>query len=560
MFLGGNPVDGFVVLPKAKGRSLGIAANLNPSAFSTAAQTAPAPAAPQTVAQAASAAIQAGLAPPSAVPGAQGLISPADLNSTNGACSNDGTLVWLNGAWHVSSVDDVTCTSQLVETAQQIIKTWVGYPTYVGPFPVDFVKNPNGQITNLSSPTQVGSTWGAWLALQDMKVMQAALSAAAVAGHAVNVYPFVQALPLVVGQTQWLLADGTPVDPSQVSAQQQLAAGTDGATILSEIQTAIQQLTGAVASTLPPNTPASTTPALTTPATTSPGNIIQQFGPFPYPGGVPAQSASGGHALYPSKAWTQPDSGGFLQTFVQYENDPYTYSYYSYQSWLDALSALYGQIGLGLPPQSLTPAMLSNFDSMKNGPLPIAKFKNPITGANWGLWVTLPSVTGFADEGQWNTSTDAPNGASSFLQIAVAPIPQETFWDQVMDVVDWIPTELGAALFTIAGWMSAFVCGLARQQAMLNTIPKNNPAAMTAALAALAIANAAQCGPQPVNCDPALCDNNPACPHLVSPQCQTGLAVTAVATPWYQQWWVIAAGIGLVAYLLLSKSEEPKGA
>jgi hypothetical protein len=285
-------------------------------------------------------------------------------------------------------------------------------------------------------------------------------------------------------------------------------------------------------------------------APTYPANILPVFQPpFTFPA-VASQLASGGHALYPNKATAAKDANGYYLTSVQYDGDPYTYSYYSQYTWLSALSPAMNAIGISLPPQMLTPALLSNFDALKNGPLPIAKFKNPITGVNWGLWVTMPSL---GTEGTWNTNTDHPFGAAvpskggstdqwGGMQIAVAPIPQETFWDQVMDVLDWIPTELGELTFVLSDWMSAFVCSLAGQTSMLNNPAlKANPTAMAAALGALAIANAAQCGgPSPVPPPP---------------------AVTPITTPWWQQWWVLAAaGLGIWALLSnkkKSRAEEP---
>jgi hypothetical protein len=128
----------------------------------------------------------------------------------------------------------------------------------------------------------------------------------------------------------------------------------------------------------------------------------------------------------------------------------------------------------------------------------------------------------------------------------------------VMDVLDWIPTELGEAVWTLAGWMSSFVCGLAGQTNMMKSVPPV-PYAQAAALGALAVANLAQCNGPPIDCSqPAysVCTGpNPlsTCP----PQCIPAPPTTAVATtPWYLQWWVLAAaGIGLL--LLLTAKKKP---
>lgn len=587
MLLAGNPRDGFGVPARPAEKSatdkvgLGLsplltqaAQNLTTTSVAIVAAQ-PSPPQAKTIAQEAQEAVQANLVPPTSACS----YGNADecAASTNGVCSSDGNLEYLNGNWHVASIQSEAypCTSTLTETSQQILQNWK-VPAYVGPFSVDFLNNPNGQITNLTNPGQVGSGWGTWLATQYLVASANALQSKAQAGHAVNVIPFTPLLPLVVGQTQWLTATGQSIPTQYVTPSSAnppgTAGGGDGATILAMVQSALGNApTGAV----------QTTVAL--PATMA-GNILPQVGAFPFPNGVPAINASGGHALFPNKAWTQPDANGYLQTFVQYENDPNTYSYYSASVWLNALSPIFGTIGFYLPSQTLTPSLLSNYEALKNGPLPLAKFKNPITGANWALWITLPgpgaacatpSATCTSDpttgalttpmvpgEGLWNTAIDVPMGAQ--LQIGISPIPQETFWDEVLDALAWIPTEIGEALWTLAGWMSTFVCDLAGQTGMLAQVPKNNPAAMAAALGALAIANAAQCGGPPIDCTQpayAVCSGpNPlsTCP----PQCLTRPPITTpvvAATPWYLQWWVLAAaGLGLL--VLLTGKKKPKGA
>jgi hypothetical protein len=545
MFLGGNPVDGFVAIPKAN-RALGVAASLNPNAFATGQQaTAPA----QTVSQEATAAIQAGLAPSSAIPGVQSLVSPADLNTMSGVCTSDGNLVYIDGAWLVRSQVDVPCASSLSETSEQIIKNWK-VPIWVGPFQVDLLNNPNGQITNLTDPSVIGPAWGAWLLQQVQSAYQT--------NPRINnmLQPWVQLLPLVVGQTQWLQYDGTPLPSQYIGAK----GGGSAA-------------------------------------------WAAMVGPFPYPNGVPAMAGTG--IKVPIKAWTAPDANGILKTFVQYGGDPNTYSYYSWASWLNALSPVFGQQGLYLNPQpkfvfggvgnpfgnpfagaggpngggsrdygfQMGPNTITNWNSMQlNGPWPWAKFKHPVTGADWGVWVAFggadacASAQGFANiddghlcpvnaingEGLWNSAADAPFGAT--LQIGIAPIPQESTLDSIeegiVSVLGWIPTQLASVGFVLAKWMEDFACSPSVQQGMLSKVPPN-PYSMAAAAGALALANATNCGK--IDC------SQPA--NFTNPQCAPPSSTTVpVGTPWYQQWWVIAAGVGLVAYLLLSKPEEPKGA
>jgi hypothetical protein len=587
MLLSGNPIDGFGIPSEAK-RGLGATNPLLTNVAQTQVYV-PQPAAPpMTVAQAAHAAVTQNANPLTTGSGASACNGPGCEASWNGVCTSDGNLVYVNGAWHVASVADVTCTSNLTETAQQVIQGWKGYPIYVGPFVADFINNPNGQITNLTNPSQIGPMWGAWLAAQILQGMQTALQSPPKKGYATNAVPFTPLLPLTVGQTQWLAANGQPLPAQYLTPASSnppgQAAGNDGATILAEIAAVLPTLAG---QTPTPNGQPSVTPTPPT-AATAPGNIFPEVGPFPYPAGVPAQTASGGHALYPNKSWTQADANGYLQTFVQYDNDPNTYSYYSNYQWLNALSPVFGQVGLALPNQMLSPDLLANYKSLfLNGPLPIAKFKNPITGANWGLWITAPTL-GPESEGMWNTAIDAPNGAAittspcaaclnsstaqdcsgpcsgaaakqwGGMQIAIAPIPQESEWDQILDALASIPTELGEALWSIAGWLSQFVCGIPQSQMMAKVPPI--PAAMAAAAAAYAIASAAQCG-STIDCTQpayAVCTGpNPlsTCP----PQClaQPTTSPVTAPTPWYLQWWVLAAaGVGVVALLWPKKPHE----
>jgi hypothetical protein len=545
VLLSGNPVDGFGVpaRPQAQqdhplGRALGVPFNPSALVIPTGAS--------QTVASAAAQAQQGNVARPAAGGGQPMSCPSGDITrcttNPNGVCTSDGNLLYVDGNWHVKSTDDIPCVSSLAETSAQIINNWK-VPIWVGPFTADLLNNPNGQISNLTDPSQIRSDWGTWLFQQVQQGYQNNARLNTV------LQPWVQLLPLVVGQTQWLQYDGTPLPPQYIGA---IGGGTAA--------------------------------------------LGAMVGPFPYPNGVPSTAGTG--IKVPTKAWTAPDANGNLETFVQYADDPNTYSYYSWASWLNALSPSFGQQGYYLNPQSkaggnffskngwnpfgnpfagsggpggpqLTPSLLANWGSQQLfGPWPWAKFKHPVTGDTWGFWALLAgsnacaSPQGFTNiddghpcrgnaingEGLWNSSTDAPFGAT--LQIAIAPLPQESTIDSIeqgiISVLGWIPSELSSTIgSTLAQWLENFSCSPAVQQGMLSKVPP--PYSLAAAAGALAIANATKCGK--VDC------SQPG--NLTNPQCAPTASTTAAATtPWYQQWWVIAAGVGLVAFLLLRNPES----
>lgn len=445
--------------------------------------------------------ISSGGAAPSVAPTVQsGDVMPDPSKFT---CTSDSKLVYYNGAWRVRSLDSEPCDAIIASEDTKYVMAQKE-PIYVGPFKIDLT-NTDGQITNITVPNQIGKDWAAWLAQALASITLARIAAKqktdptfeGIAPFYVKKIQMLSLLPHVIGATQDFYDNGTPmgapVTSDPICADPELAYYNDAS---------------------------------------KPGGFCP--GPRPVPPTV-AKLASGGHALYPQSAQFGTDDHGFRITNVQYPDDPNVYGYYSHEQWVQALSPDFLKNGIGwlVPGDYLTPANTTQFNRNQNVP-PVARFKHPITGGDWGLWITITSIKSVTIDGSWDTSIDAPD--SAIMQVAMGPMPQEGWWDDFIDALQWIPISIGEALWDVGQWLGGFVCDLAGQSALLKKVPPN-PYAQAAAIAALEIANHTQCGKPPIDC------KDPAAAAL--PQC---IVTVSAVIPWWQRWYVIVPALGAVGY------------
>lgn len=400
-------------------------------------------------------------------------------------CTSDSLLVNVGGAWRVRSVDDQPCDAIIPsEDINYVINS--GQRIYVGPFAID-LKNTNGQITTLVNPNAIGKDWATWITNAAIARMRAYITARQAAGKPVG--PLAQAI--ANGNQTAVFAIASIPEPQLVGDMQWFY--DNGSMGRSSID----------------------------PATGQPG--VQ------FPQAVAPKYASGGHMLQPTKLVQAMDVNGFRTTYVQYDGDPNTYQLYTIGDWELALGGTITDFNF------LKPANTTEFNRNEDDP-PFAKFKHPITGEDWGLWISI-SAAGGADNatiGQWNTSTDAPLGA--VMQIGLGPLPKESWWDSFIDALEWIPTIIGEGLFDIGQWLGQMACDLSKQTSLINQLPKD-PATRAEALAALAVFNQACPSPPPINCqDPA---------NAANPKC---ISTLPAQIPWWQQWYVVVPALALVGF------------
>src|SRR5262249_55826214 len=96
-----------------------------------------------------------------------------------------------------------------------------------------------------------------------------------------------------------------------------------------------------------------------------------------------------------------------------------------------------------------------DYDPSINVP-PIAKFRHPLTGDPWGMWMASIIDSNAYVAGAWNVQTDEPNGYK--LKIGIGPIPQEPWYDYIVDALEWIPMTIGGAVADVLSEIQSLVC------------------------------------------------------------------------------------------------------
>jgi hypothetical protein len=241
-----------------------------------------------------------------------------------------------------------------------------------------------------------------------------------------------------------------------------------------------------------------------------------------------------------------PDANNFPAEWVQYAGDPNVYKWFDTRDWLNSFKpGLSDQDGIAQffwnsGGVAKTDAQLAHqffeYDPPLNVP-PISKFRHPITGDTWGIWMAAIIDSNAYANGAWNVQTDNPNGYK--LKIGIGPLPQEPWYDYIIDALEWIPMTLGGLAADALSAILSLVCS---NPAQATQMAKSSPYAAAAVLAASKL-----CHKPPtssVNClDPAQAATNPICRP-------------PDATPWYLQWYVIVGVIGAVGLGIISAKKS----
>jgi len=457
----------------------------------------------------------------------------AQNQALEGYGTSDGRLIWSGNAWRVVSNDSITFAGHVTQTAKNIVEA--GYPIFIGPIPwginggafkaadlainslygnvftsnviaAGITSNAGVQITTLTDPVQIPKGWGDWFA--------GALDAVRGKDSKPDL--------LDVGYYPWY---GPPLSSPYYSPLASLVLGVDGYLF---------------------QPPGKENPVPT--GCCDPANIVCGTASNGFPRcdcstdwNCRRYRQSTAEQPVTAISGPLPDANGFPAEWVKYAtpNDVYTYKWIWIADWLESMKK-----GLSTKPnvgrffkyltqsdQQLAHQMF-DYDPTLNIP-PLAKFRHPITGDTWGVWfVGVPNDSSIS-LGAWSTAIDSPNGIQ--LKIGIGPIPQEPWYDYIVDALEWIPEMLGTIASDILGAIRGLICSNPAQAAAL----AGKDPRLLAAMAAFK----ATC-PQPptttINClDPTQAAINPICKP-------------AVVTPWYLQWYVIvgvisAVGLGIIS-------------
>lgn len=337
----------------------------------------------------------------------------------NGTSTSDGKLVWstLTSSWQVRAPSDTVVGTAPVSTAQVIASR---AKICVGPFVLDLssgpavtaqsvsdptilFKGPSGQFTTYRYPFQIPDLkrWQPWF--QHAAQVAASSSAGRMKG-----------VPLPRTSGYLISSDGTTI--GQMSAN----------------------------GTLVPN---------------SVGKVRADVA-----------VASGGHPKYPNKISFATDAYGYPVQRAQYANDPNTYEFYGEWELLYALGgadlvmsvpggpAADGMFA-GMPLTNDNTSEYHNFFSSGTNVAPFAKFTHPTTGDTWGLWMGIHTDAGGwwgLGVGEWNTVTDAP--ATAVLEVVLAPMPSEQWYDYMLDALLYIPGLIVEALGDLVSVVGDIAC------------------------------------------------------------------------------------------------------
>ena len=456
-----------------------------------------------------------------------------------GACTSDSRLIWTLGKWQVISDDTEakSCTTQINYSAQDIITQ--GDPIYVGPFlwgavngavdaeaaflqatvragtilpaPAPLPALDGSQITAIDDPVQMPQGWGDWFAGAFTTALKAGLPTVDSDGASV--------WPVFYDPTRAFFSNHLPTyccaDKSWVCAP-------------------------------PPATLADGTPNTTG---------ITECNCQSDPGCYEGYQSTTTKVTYVGAG---KDVNGFPCEIVTYEDNPYTWKWFFVSDWLESLKVgLSQQPGIinftkVLQPGQTQADLVNRLFTYSSTPnwnwAPMSKFRHPVTGDMWGVWVVFVQDSSEVVLGAWNPIGDKPNGYT--MQIAIGLIPSEPWYDYIVDAIEWIPGVLGQLASFVVGGLLDIICsnpaGIAAAASSPATMKSGASAAAGAALTA-----ATKLCPQPpvpgVNClDPA---------NAANPLC-----LPPVITPWYEQWYVIAGVLFLIGFsVIVSGKKEHEG-
>jgi hypothetical protein len=405
--------------------------------------------------------------------------------TAEGVATSDGNLIFSRGEWRVlSDPKERAQISQRIDKTSHQIADEVG-TLYVGPFAWN-PKNGGGQVTPYIAPSQVPmrEAWGKWLADASSAVWSGLSKEDQARFADTRARPY---LPALVEHYK-LVGDAQKVGKQM----NQCPSGCDCAS---------DPMCGAL------------------------------------------------WALGASALWENKDEAGVPTEFVTYPNDPYTYGFYTPWNWLESMKP-----GLSTQPGSFftfieasgwastgghlydaIASRLFSYDRTDNLP-PIARFKNPLTDEDWGMWLVLNPDAGDIAIGAWNSATDRPN--SYTFNVAFGPIPQEPWYAYIGDAIMWLPAKLGELADDLISALEGLVCS---DPAQARAIAGADPRAQ-AAIATLSM----------------LCPKGPPMIDCRDPRNAT---VCTPKPPWWQTWMILLPIAGVVfASIVLARPHKQKGA
>lgn len=170
-----------------------------------------------------------------------------------------------------------------------------------------------------------------------------------------------------------------------------------------------------------------------------------------------------------------------------------------------------------------------------NQPAPVAKFKHPATGDDWGLWLSWEPLDAACAQAQNNTSQwESLKCDSKPMALAVyaMPIPHG-FWIDLIGAIQ----SIGAAFSDVINGVASSVmdilksvaCDAAQAKATIAGLPKSQQAAGVAAYALL----------------------SQACP---TPQPTT--PIPPQASPWYLRWYTWLGAAAVVGAVVIARSHK----
>jgi len=483
----------------------------------------------------------------------------------DGTCTSDGRLIWTLGRWQVVSDDTEgakSCKFTINYSAQDIIG--LGYGIYVGPLLLTIGqyqtltqqasdaalgtlsvvggaglppsssggKYPVGtQITEFNNPVQLSAAWRGWF---DQAFKNA----------------------LKNGLPTTLQSPGAEDVPAKCPTGQ-TPYYNPNATYDSIYLDSTTMLPGSIHCC--PDGSWTCGPA---PATLADGSVnakgIAPCNCTSDPGCWKAY-LSDNAAKAVSSLGASTDLNGLPCQLVTYEGDPNTYTWYSPCDWINAIgpgdastpgvSNFVYWLPVGQTINDLVDRLFNYSEQPGWNLAPAAKFRHPITGDTWGVWLVLMQQGDTSTApGQWSTLLGGPAGFS--LQIGLGPIPSEPWYDYLFDALMWIPAALGEIASFVVGGLLDIICSnptAVAQGATAAAASSKGNAAVAASAAAVGLAT--KLCPAPPT--PVLDCTNPM-------YATTSLCQPAVATPWYQQWYVILGAIFLVGIGIISSSKHEK--
>ena len=348
-------------------------------------------------------------------PGATAVASTGAAVLADGTATADGKLIWSGGQWRVASPAD-QIVKYLVDTPSSQIMTptlLANHPIYVGPFAFDPIGTSSGNLQNgytvgYSNPAAIPKNWAGWIAQQINSTWATLVSK----GKATQ--PSAPSSPCPPGQTlagvQALVAD------SQKGKYTLKSVGANQYDAITDIAVV-------------------------------------------------------------------PDANGYPIHQLHYNGDPNTYQYYDYCDWLQVFglggtNQYYGTAypGTGFEENDLTVllnAMQSGSDpkTILNVYAPFAKFNHPITGEQWGVFISLaPNDPGYTSwsggsfptqnlPGSWSVKLDTT--VSITMQVGFVKLPTDPWFHDILEVIFWLPALIMDTAVLVVGTVLAGLGDLA---------------------------------------------------------------------------------------------------